>query len=764
MSHSESSVGPRPARLEVGQRIGRYDILGVLGIGGMGIVYLAHDSIIDRDVALKVLSGDLATNEISLQRFQLEAQSAGKLHHPHTISLFEVGQEGAIHYLVMEFAPGGSVAAKLEQSGPFSVLEATRIVADACKGLATAHSLGLIHRDIKPANLLFAGDGSVKVADFGLARPSAPENRRLTLAGHVVGSPHYMSPEQCESRTVDHRSDIYSLGATYYSLLTGMDPYASEGTAVRIMFAHCQGPILNPRDVNPAVPEACAAIIARAMAKQPEQRYQSAVELLDDLNAVIATLSGATKILLPSESAARLAVTPAAVAPQPVRPTARLRPWPLIAIGALLLFTSLIVLMIAKWRSPTDSGPPQHVSTAASRPTIPAPGGQPIKVGVLQSMTGTMASSGSAVIDATLLAIDEINQSGGLLGRPVEALVRDGSSTPEIFAREAERLISEDHVSVIFGCWTSSARKTVVPIVERYNNLLVYPVQYEGLEESPNVMYLGATPNQQIIPAVKWAYAFLNKRRFFFVGSDYVFPRTAHEIVKDQLKELGAELAGEEFVTMGSTELQLVVSRIVAAKPDVILNTINGDSNVVFFRELRAAGIRPQDVPTISFSIGEEELRHLNVAQMAGDYAAWNYFQSVDSVENRQFVERFRARFGPQRVLTDPMESAYNGVKLWAAAVSEAATDEPSAARHAMRAQRTRGPGGEIRIDPGTQHAFKTPRIGQISTTGQFKIVWTAAEPGAPEPYPSGRSAEEWKVFLHDLYRSWGEQWTAPEK
>jgi urea transport system substrate-binding protein len=378
-------------------------------------------------------------------------------------------------------------------------------------------------------------------------------------------------------------------------------------------------------------------------------------------------------------------------------------------------------------------------------------------------MTGTMASSGSAVVDATLLAIDEINQSGGVLGRRIEAQVRDGSSMPDVFAREAERLIEGDQVSVIFGCWTSSARKTVVPIVERLNGLLVYPVQYEGLEESPNVIYLGATPNQQIIPAVKWAYAFLNKRRFYLVGSDYVFPRTAHEIIKDQLKELGAELAGEDSVPMGSTELQAVVARIVDAKPDVILNSINGDSNVAFFRELRKSGIRPEDVPTISFSIGEEELRHLNVAQMVGDYAAWNYFQSLDSAENRQFVEQFRARFGPARVITDPMESAYIGVKLWAAAVSEAGTEDPTAVRHAIRSQRVHGPGGEFRLDPATQHAFKTPRIGQITANGQFRIVWTAAEPEAPEPYPSARSAQEWRAFLHDLYRSWGEQWSAPE-
>ena len=204
-----------------------------------------------------------------------------------------------------------------------------------------------------------------------------------------------------------------------------------------------------------------------------------------------------------------------------------------------------------------------------------------------------------------------------------------------------------------------------MPVFEELDHLLVYPVQYEGIEESPNVIYTGAAPNQQIIPAVKWAYAFENKRRFFLVGSDYVFPRVAHAIIKDQLKELGAELVGEAFLPLGSSDVQPIIEQIIVAKPDVILNSINGDSNRAFFSELRASGITPETTPTISFSVEEEELRQLDAAAMAGDYAAWNYFQSIDSEENKQFVASFRKKYGPQRVVTDPMESAYFGVKLW---------------------------------------------------------------------------------------------------
>jgi urea transport system substrate-binding protein len=241
-----------------------------------------------------------------------------------------------------------------------------------------------------------------------------------------------------------------------------------------------------------------------------------------------------------------------------------------------------------------------------------------------------------------------------------------------------------------------------------------------------------------------------------------VFPRTANEIIKDNLLELGAELVGEEYLPLGTSDVKPVVAKIVEAKPDVILNTINGDTNIAFYSELRAAGVTPETVPTISFSVGEGELQHLNVSEMAGDFAAWNYFQSVDTPENEAFVAAFKAKYGPQRVLTDPMEAAYFGVKLWAQAVAYANSDAPIEIRRAMRNQRMQAPSGDVRIDPATQHTFKTPRIGRIVANGQFEIVWTAASPEAPQPYPGSRTSEEWKGFLHDLHAGWGSQWAAP--
>jgi urea transport system substrate-binding protein len=332
-----------------------------------------------------------------------------------------------------------------------------------------------------------------------------------------------------------------------------------------------------------------------------------------------------------------------------------------------------------------------------------------------------------------------------------------------VFAREAERLIDDEHVVTVFGCWTSASRKTVVPLFEARDHLLVYPVQYEGLEQSPAVFYTGAAPNQQILPAVDWALTTLGKRRFFLVGSDYVFPHAANAIVRDTITARGAEVVGEAYVPFGSGDVQPVVEQIVAARPDMVLNTINGNTNVAFFQELRRAGISSERVPTMSFSIGEEQLRRLDLDRMTGDYSAWTYFQSLDTPENRRFVREFRARYGQQRVVSDPMEAGYVGVKLWAQAVAESGSLTPREIRGAMRTQRVRAPEGEVRVDADSQHVWKTPRIGRVRADGQFEVIWSAAAAVAPEPFPPSRKAEEWRAFLHDLQRGWGGQWTAPD-
>jgi urea transport system substrate-binding protein len=384
----------------------------------------------------------------------------------------------------------------------------------------------------------------------------------------------------------------------------------------------------------------------------------------------------------------------------------------------------------------------------------------PIRIGILHSLSGTMAVSERTVAEATLFAVDELNRAGGVLGRPVHPIVIDGRSDWPTFARAAEHLITRDHVSAVFGCWTSACRKTVKPIFEKYDSVLFYPVQYEGLEESPNIVYTGAAPNQQIIPAVKWSMDTLG-RRFFLVGSDYVFPRTANRIIEAQVAALRGEIVGEAYAPLGAQDFTAIVARILAARPDVILNTINGDSNLGFYRALRAAGITPARIPVMSFSIAETEVRAIGPALIAGDYLARNYFQSVDTPENRAFLARFQAAH-PGVVFTAPMEAAYFGVMMWAKAVEEAGSTDFRDFRATLRGQSMAAPGGIVYIDPATQHTWRTVRIGRVRPDGAIAILWDSQGPVRPVPFPTFLTRPEWLAFLDGLYRGWGGNWAAP--
>ncbi len=380
-----------------------------------------------------------------------------------------------------------------------------------------------------------------------------------------------------------------------------------------------------------------------------------------------------------------------------------------------------------------------------------------IKVGILHSMTGTMAASEAPVVDATRMAINEINESGGLLGRKIEAIVVDGKSDWSTFALQAEALITEQKVDAIFGCWTSASRKEVKPIVEKYNNILFYPVQYEGAELSSNIIYTGATPNQQLLPGINWCFENLGKR-FFIVGSDYIYPRVAGIIARELLDSLGAEIVGEHYLLLGSKNVQEVAQKIVASNPDVILNTINGDTNVHFFRALRAAGVTPEKVSTMSFSIAESELQQFDVSLMAGDYAAWNYFQSIDNKTNATFVENFKKRYGSDRVINDPMEAAYFGVYLWSQAVFLAGSSSPKKVIQKVHNQSKKAPEGIIYTDGFNHHTWKVSRIGKINAQGQFDIQWSSAKGVYPIVYPY-KSPDDWQNILNDLYAQWGGKW-----
>jgi len=386
----------------------------------------------------------------------------------------------------------------------------------------------------------------------------------------------------------------------------------------------------------------------------------------------------------------------------------------------------------------------------------------PIKVGVLHSLTGTMAISEKPVMQATLLAIEEINAAGGLLGRKIEPVVADGKSEPSVFARQAEHLIADEKVSGVFGCWTSASRKMVKPIFERYNNLLFYPVQYEGLEQSPNIVYTGAAPNQQIFPAVRWSKENFGSR-MYLIGSDYVFPRVANWLIRKQMGILHGDIVGERYVPLGSKDMTAIIADIRALKPDMILNTINGDSNIAFFHALSEAGIKSEDAPVMSFSMGEAELQQFHSdGDAVGHYAAWNYFQSIENPINKALVAKYQARFGTDKPVSDPMEAAWIGVHLWAAAVRSAQTDALDVIRKTILQQSMQSPEGIVSIDHKTRHLWKTARIGQIRKDHQFEILWTSDEALRPYPYPALVSKRASRIFLQELYEGWKGHWVAP--
>lgn len=387
---------------------------------------------------------------------------------------------------------------------------------------------------------------------------------------------------------------------------------------------------------------------------------------------------------------------------------------------------------------------------------------RPIVVGLLHSLSGPMAISERSMVDAEVLALEEINRAGGLLGRPVRWVVADGASDWPTFAAQARKLVRDERADVLVGCWTSASRRTVVPVVEEADHLLVYPMAYEGLEQSPNVIYVGAAPNQQIIPAVQWTHDVLKARRYLLVGSDYIWPHCVNAIVSDQLVGLGAEKVAELYVPFGSTAVDTVVAAIAAHKPDVVLSTVVGDSAVAFFRKLREAGVRPQDVPVVSFSIAENELRSMAAEDVAGHYAAWCYFQSIDRPENLAFVRAFKARYGNDRVTSDVIAAAYTGLKLWAQAVEEAGTSDVKQVRAAMRHQSLDAPEGVVAVDPETQHTWRPVSIGRVRPDGQFDLVWNSRSAVRPVPFPITRGQSEWLDFVDGLFTAWGGTWSNP--
>ncbi|MCA8881140.1 MAG: urea ABC transporter substrate-binding protein [Rhodobacteraceae bacterium] len=363
--------------------------------------------------------------------------------------------------------------------------------------------------------------------------------------------------------------------------------------------------------------------------------------------------------------------------------------------------------------------------------TAMAQEGEPIKVGILHSLSGTMAISETTLKDAMLMLIDEQNKKGGLLGRPLEAVVVDPASDWPLFAEKARELIEADGVAAVFGCWTSVSRKSVLPVFEELDSILFYPVQYEGEESQRNVFYTGAAPNQQAIPAVDYLMNESGVERWVLAGTDYVYPRTTNKILEAYLKSKG--VADEDiminYTPFGHSDWQSIVSQIKdfgsQGKKTAVVSTINGDANTPFYKELGNQGISAEDIPVVAFSVGEEEVAGYDTAPLVGHLAAWNYFMSIDTPENDEFIEAWHNFIGDEdRVTNDPMEAHYIGFNMWVKAVEAAGTTDPDAVIDAMVGVAVPNLTGGYSAMMPNHHITKPVFVGELQDDGQFDVVW----------------------------------------
>ncbi len=368
---------------------------------------------------------------------------------------------------------------------------------------------------------------------------------------------------------------------------------------------------------------------------------------------------------------------------------------------------------------------------ASASTTTLALGAEPIKVGILHSLSGTMAISETTLKDTMLMLIEEQNRKGGLLGRPLEPVVVDPASNWPLFAEKARELLAKDKVAAVFGCWTSVSRKSVLPVFEELNGLLFYPVQYEGEESSRNVFYTGAAPNQQAIPAVDYLMNEIGVERWVLAGTDYVYPRTTNKILAAYLEAKGVDDDDVmiNYTPFGHSDWQSIVADIrkfgSTGKKTAVVSTINGDANVPFYKELGNQGISATDIPVIAFSVGEEELSGIDTKPLVGHLAAWNYFMSVDSEPNAEFIDKWHAFIkDTKRVTNDPMEAHYIGFNMWVKAVEKAGTVDPTAVQEAIVGVTVPNLTGGTSVMMPNHHITKPVLIGEIQDDGQFEVVW----------------------------------------
>ena len=753
-------------------RLGSYKIIKLLGAGGMGLVFEAEDTLLRRQVALKVMKPEIAIKADHRQRFLQEARSGAAIPHDNIATVFQVGIENNVPYLAMQFLQGESLGSKLHRDGKIPVDESLRIIREVALGIAAAHETNLIHRDIKPDNIWLESDGQgrpwkrVKILDFGLATAISGTEEDSNESGMIMGTPHYMAPEQARGLPLDSRCDLFSMGCVLYQMISGELAFKGDN-ALKIMNALA---LHEPKPLNlidKTVPTKVAELVHNLMIKKASERIASAndlIKIIDDIDKVdtqSVNLNGSGLFALPTPNLPGQGYQ------------ATLTPWYLnwkTGLFALAVIINLGLLAFNFSSFDTNSNGMGGLKF-----------GDPLKVGVLHSTTGYMRTTGKNVKDLTMMAIAEINESGGVLeysdkGVPISrrriiAFESDGQSNPATFATQAEKLITQEKVKAIFGCWNSTDRKECLSVFNQHNNILFYPTSYEGLEQNPNVVYLGAAPNQQLEFTFNHMINNPDKKKqfkkLFHVGVNSVYSKVASEILSQQLKEIKEEdkdikavLAGEKLLNQGNFKFDEVIKAIVTAKPDLIINTLTGDANRDFFRALRAQGIKGSTIPTLSFHISAEILQELDIESCTGDFVGWNYLPSIESEQNKAFLEKVKAKLGNDTIVNDSMEAGYYGVYLWAQAVREAKSFEPDKVLQAIKGRTYAAPGGSVEIDKDTLHTYMVPRFGKIIGPGKFEIIQgNEGKPLRPIPYPRYRSQESWAKYLDSLHTTWGNNW-----
>lgn len=779
-------------------RISHYRIQSVLGVGGMGVVFRAIDTHLRRTVALKVMRREYIESYTSRERFLQEARIVASLESDFLVTVYQVGMHKDVPYLAMQYLHGETLESRLDRDGKLPLPDALIIARHVATGLVEAHARGLVHRDIKPANVWLETDPNTKqfrrakVLDFGLARV-LDSSRKLTNMGIILGTPQFMSPEQTRGSLVDSRSDLFSLGSVLYVMLTGVVPFDAESApALLVALISSEPPPVAV--LNPSIPTVVSDLVCRLMEKYPIARIQTAEEVIETIDAICAELSGiplhrltGTDPFAPMEASldtpsstqqvTRQAKTvpsfqiapktvpsftlPPATAPDLTAtplPTLDARDAPLLAepkmprskgwalkIGvfvSVLLCVGLAVLYgVHKTESPPAA--PQDTSD--------------IRIGLLFAKTGPSAQSEGSLMDATILAIDEINQRGGINGRKVVGVEVDTGQGDE--ARWADQLFRDGTIVAVFGPGDSSGRRSFRPYIERNNSLLFYPMPYEGMESSSRLVYTGPTAAQTVDPAIRHLLA-TGTRKVFYVGPDDIQGHAESALIRDLVRDqAGASIVGEAFVPLGTKDVSKALDAIRTAKPELVVNGLRDHRAVQFTEQFRTGA--PASGKLLHLTYPEEFDSILSNPNKSGD-SVLTYFAKGEP-NRTAFEQRFRAKYDRNRAVTDTIASAYTSVHLWAAAASAAQSPAPNDVLAKLPNLEVDSPFGRVRMAADTNHLHHRIILGRFQADGELTALHPF-EPTNPLVYPTSRPSQEWDRFVKRISSQWGNAWHAPKK